>query len=234
MFGRAGARTLLNPVGSNEISTKTINNLANLLAPAIQKIIADEHCFILAMYKKLSNFTKSIDMLIEEYSLGNLYEVTNILTMEVYNELSYALKKLALDECDYPEYEQLRTTTMKSLAGLFKAVLKNADLVNAEAQLVRCKERVAILSDPEKLKDYIESLKRSRTVFPDAEVTAPFARLKPQYTEYIRRYGFPESGIFNPDLLGQIIDELTTGKCQVPVFLQQKPAEFCETCENPV
>jgi hypothetical protein len=111
-------------------------------------------------------------------------------------------------------------------------VLKNSDLINAEEQLVRCKEKVSILGDPVKLRDYIESMKKSRVVFPEAVVQAPFARLKPQYAEYIRRYGFPDSGIFNPDLLGQIIDELTTGKCQVPVFLQQKPAEFCETCEN--
>jgi hypothetical protein len=217
-------------VGSNEIGLKTIKLLAQQLAPEIKLIIEDEHNFILAMYKKLSNFTKSIDLLIEEYSLGNLYEVTNILTMDVYNELSYALKKLALGECDYPEYEQLRLTTMKSLAGLYKAVLKNSDLINAEEQLIKCKDRVAILSDPEKLKEHIESMKKNTVVFPESTVQAPFARLKPQYSEYIRRYGFPEGGIFNPDLLGQIIDELTTGRCQVPVFL--KPSVVCETCEK--
>ena len=51
----------------------------------------------------------------------------------------------------------------------------------------------------------MNGLKGTTNIFPDLNITAPLARIKPEYAEYIRLYGYPESGIFDMDLLAVIL-----------------------------
>ena len=72
-----------------------------------------------------------------------------------------------------------------------------------------------ILRNKEKLKEYIESLKKSNLMllfdFGTAKTTG--LKLKPKYEIYIQRHGIPENGVFNVEYMGEIINELEREKC---------------------
>jgi hypothetical protein len=145
----------------------------------------------------------------QEYRDGHLFEVTNLLTSDVYAQWSLELNALALDPCTYPDYEQLRTHLLQTVTGLYKSILEHDALVSLEAQLSTCREKVAMFSDPVAFAAYLARLRQVHPIFPDTQVTTIAARIKPQYSVYISRYGFPANGIFDPVLLGSIMDELS-------------------------
>jgi hypothetical protein len=63
----------------------------------------------------------------------------------------------------------------------------------------------------DKFNDYnalIEQLKMLRgavSLFPDQIITVIPVEIKPEYLAYIKTYGYPENGIWDPDLLGAIL-----------------------------
>ena len=66
-------------------------------------------------------------------------------------------------------------------------------------------EKASILDDMVKLREYINSLKKNMSIFPNIEVTVVKAQIKPEYLEYIKLYGYPENSIFDMDKLGAIL-----------------------------
>ena len=77
-----------------------------------------------------------------------------------------------------------------------------------ENALESSKEAEDILYDTVRLKEFIANLNRQTAVFPDARITPIVATLKPEYAEYIRLYGYPESGVFDMDKLAKILKSL--------------------------
>jgi hypothetical protein len=172
------------------------------------------------LYHELSTVTNSIKTLQETYAAGNVYAVANILTADVYNELIIQLQSLfaepssadrALNMEDvYSDYERIRTNTSTGLTSLRKAVLQHSELVETQTKLLTAEEKVKILYDPVKLQEYIDNLNNQAAskLFPDSTVQVRKAVIKPEYAEYIKRYGYPEGGAFNPDKLAEIMKEL--------------------------
>ena len=66
-------------------------------------------------------------------------------------------------------------------------------------------EKASILDDIEKLKEYINSLKKNMSLFPDIDITIVQAHIKSEYAEYIKLYGYPVGGVFDMDKLGEIL-----------------------------
>jgi hypothetical protein len=155
------------------------------------------------IYKVLADFSVIIQNLLYQFSLGRFKEVSNILNRRYYQYLSVKLSKLAY--VDYPIYEQLRKSIRYSLEGLYKAVEQYGILVNCENVCDKIKEKASILDDMQKLKEYINSLKKQVTLFPDMNITIIRAEIKPEYAEYIKLYGYPAGGIFDMDKLGAIL-----------------------------
>ena len=59
------------------------------------------------------------------------------------------------------------------------------------------------------LREYLETLtKRTFTIFKEQKVTTTRIKLRPEYDLYIQRYGFPQHGAFDAQLLAEIINEL--------------------------
>tara|TARA_B100000674_G_C37880250_1_gene933958 strand:+ start:229 stop:903 length:675 start_codon:yes stop_codon:yes gene_type:complete len=72
----------------------------------------------------------------------------------------------------------------------------------------KCKTYKEILEDPQKLNDYIKEVQRTSYLFTaKATYTQPI-ELKPWYEQYLIRYGPPGDGVFDSELLGNIIQEL--------------------------
>lgn len=71
-------------------------------------------------------------------------------------------------------------------------------------------EKVDTLQDFNKLQAYITNLNLSSTIsiFPNQIATISKATLKPQYEIYIQRYGIPANLLWDPILLGDILEEL--------------------------
>jgi hypothetical protein len=151
---------------------------------------------------------QTINTLMKEYSKGNFYTVANILTQASYNKLSISLAGLAAAANKFPDYETIRSSTTSSLGGLYQSILQYSELVDVKAQLGISREHESILYDPVKLKEYIESLNKRRAIFPESKVRVMAATLKPEYAEYVRRYGFPAGAVFEPDKLATVLQYL--------------------------
>ena len=162
----------------------------------------------IGLYNKLSIYMNTIRTLLDEYSKGHFYEVANILTDTVYKKMSLDLLGLAANPQKFPNYENLRLANTSALSGLYQSILQHAKLVDTEIKLERAKDYENILKSPERLKDYIEKLKGRRQLFPDMEVQIITATVKPEYAQYIRRFGFPEGGVFEMDKLAMVLKEL--------------------------
>lgn len=160
---------------------------------------------LVGMYARLAGIIEMINTLMKEYSKGNFYTVSNILTRELYNKMSLKLSDLAVPSNKYPEFEIVRGSCTSSLSGLFQSVMQYSEYIDIQTQLEICKEHESILYDREKLKDWINKLNNNKRMFPDSKVQATKATLKPEYAEYIKQFGFPEGAIFEPDKLAFVL-----------------------------
>lgn len=161
-------------------------------------IVTDEN-----IYKVLADYSVIIQKLLFEFSIGNFNYTASILTNRYYNYLSVKLSQIIYP--DYPIYEQLRITVKYALQGLYRAIQQYAILTDKKLQLKTVLEKASILDDMKKLKAYVDGLKGSTQLLPDLFITAPLARIKPEYAEYIKLYGFPPNGVFDMDKLGAIL-----------------------------
>lgn len=190
---------------TNSIFSKNVMNTNSMLtnADAQNKIT-------LALYNKLSVYVRTIRTLLNEYSKGNFYTVANILTDTVYKKMSQDLLGLAANPQKFMDYENLRLATTSSLEGLYMSVIQYSTLVDTEVKLEKAKEYELILKDPERLNEYIKMLRGRTTLFKDSTVQIKPATLKPEYAQYIKRFGFPEGGIFEMDKLAMAMNEVGT------------------------
>ena len=98
-------------------------------------------------------------------------------------------------------FESFRTSLTTSLQNLMLSVKFYTDLITARNQLSLLQ---GILENADQLKQYIEDMSRSMkttTLFPETHVEIIPAEIEPQIVEYIRLYGIPVDGIFDPDKL---------------------------------
>lgn len=155
------------------------------------------------IYKTLATFSETIQNLLLQFSLGNFKQVSTILNRRYFQYLSIKLSNITY--IDYPIYEQLRQSIKKSLQGLYKAIEQYNVLNNTKQILKTTQERAAILDDMQKLREYVNNLKKNVSIFPEMNVTIIRAEIKPEYAEYIKLYGYPQGGIFDMDRLAEIL-----------------------------
>ena len=162
----------------------------------------------LGLYNKLSVYVRTIRTLLSEYAKGNFYTVANILTDTVYKKMSQDLLGLAANPQKFADYENLRLANTSALEGLYQSIIQHSNLVDTEVKLEKAKEFELILKDPERLKAYIKMLQGRTSLFKDSTVQVKSATLKPEYAQYIRRFGFPAGGVFEMDKLAMALNDL--------------------------
>ena len=160
---------------------------------------------IMNYYAKLSNIVTAINTLLVEFAQGRFNLVNSVLTQDLYNNLALQLSNIKQNAKLYPDFENIRTSTTRALAGLFQGIQQYILLQNTEANLILYKEKASILDDKTKLQNYINSLLGSRSIFPDSKVTIVSAEIKPEYVEYIQMFGFPDGAVFEMDKLAMAI-----------------------------
>lgn len=112
-------------------------------------------------------------------------------------------------------YEKFRINIVRSLETLMKAVEINNDLNTYKKTLESNSDAINAYNNIKALYDrynYLKEMQKSAmNLFDDINVSAPVLKLKPEYAEYIKKYGFPEGGIFESDKMAEILEKLGNG-----------------------
>jgi hypothetical protein len=145
------------------------------------------------------------------FSLGNFDLVINELNPIRYSKISKELANLHAGT-GYPEYEFILTNIIRSFESLMQSIDLYKKLRDTTVNLKYLYDRVSILDDRQKLQKYIDDLnnKSHLSLFPDINIEAPILTIKKEYDIYINLYGFPPGGVFNADLLGEIMNTMNT------------------------
>ena len=157
-----------------------------------------------------NNVVKFLEPLFYNYSTGNLDDVVSVLTQNYYEELAILLSNEKETSYEYTYYEKIRFILTRALEGLQKSVHKDIKNKNIEKELKNCLERCKILDDFDLLSEYVDEFnkKNNFTIFENVVINTPSVSLKPRYLLYIKRYGFPECGIWEADKIAAIRLEL--------------------------
>lgn len=183
--------------------SKSLFTNVNSYKSLLTKNTTDE----VSLIQKLLNskFTVDIQNVINYYCIGDFKEVLNILNKEnlvYYSNLLYSYKKSSIV---YPTYEKVRLLLKFYLDGLAKCIAQFLDIENIKLALEKSQERAQILDDMEKLQEYIDGLNRTVNLFkPTEPIAIVEAKILPEHVAYLRMYGYPVGGIFDPQLLNNI------------------------------
>jgi hypothetical protein len=162
------------------------------------------------MYSNLAKELTNLNNLMKLYSEGKTNEVATILNFEKYNSISVDLFNLNMKKTQYKDYETIRESSTLALMGMYKSIMEYNKYIN---DIKKLEEECAfsnMLKDVDKRNAYIANLRRIQDsrVFPDSSITVIAAEVSSEYLIYIREYGFPVGGVFNPDILASIIKDL--------------------------
>jgi hypothetical protein len=181
-----------------------VNSIVTKKTP-IDVIILDELAEIRKLLK--TKFVGFIQKVINHYYVGQFEEMLNLLTKPKLIELTRQIYAYRKNPRIYPTYEKVRALLKLYLEGLTKSITQFLDLVNIKERLKKCKERSSILDDMEKLKEYIAGLNKTINIFTPPAVHVVEAQILPEHATYLRLYGYPVGGIFDPDKLNDIISK---------------------------
>ena len=169
----------------------------------IDRIIVDELAEIRKLLK--TKFVGFIQNVINHYYLGQFEEMLRLLTKPKLIDLARLIYLYRKNPIIYPTYERVRALLKLYLEGLTKSITQYLDVLNIEDALKKCEERCSILDDMKKLKEYIDGLNRTINLFNPPPVHVVAAQILPEHATYLRMYGYPVGGIFDPEKLNDII-----------------------------
>lgn len=162
----------------------------------------------------LSQLNQYIDM----FSTGDYESLVNNFTTAKYNSLilkanpnnfttSY-VNSLTGFKYDPLKFSSTRRSTYKMIDGLEKTVNIVQQNKSLQQDVIGLTVYKNILEDPVKLMEYIDKQKLNKMAFQASETFQTEIQLKPWFREYLRLYGPPGNGVFQSDLLAQIVIRL--------------------------
>jgi hypothetical protein len=102
--------------------------------------------------------------------------------------------------------EMIRLTLLQVLMALKKTMVAYNEFIGLQQLYQVCETRCKILDDMTLLKEYLDKLVnsvRATSIFGDFGITTKTATVNPDYISYIRKYGYPADGVFDPSKLGK-------------------------------
>lgn len=150
-----------------------------------------------------SSLLRTINSISTNYATGQFNNIKTQLTQSNYNALSLQLfnSKRPLN----PDYEKLRRSINLTLEGLLQSInLYNVN-VDMTGERNYYKTKADKFNDVNALIEQLNMLRGAVSLFPDQTITVIPVQIKPEYLAYIKTYGYPENGIWDPDLLGAIV-----------------------------
>lgn len=139
----------------------------------------------------------------KNYASGAFDIIKSQLNQTLYN--NYSLGLYTARKPLNATYEKVRKFINTNLEGLLQSINLYNINTNVNAQLDAYKIIADKFNDPNELLAQLNMLRGSVSLFPDQHITVIPVEIKPQYLAYIKTYGYPENGIWDPDLLGAII-----------------------------
>lgn len=139
----------------------------------------------------------------KNYASGAFDTIKTQLTQIIYNNYSVGLytARKPLNAT----YEKIRKVILMNLEGLLQSI--NLYNVNTDVTYQRDTYKITAdkFNDASELIAQLNMLRGSISLFPEQHITVIPVQIKIEYLTYIQTYGYPENGIWDPDLLGAII-----------------------------
>ena len=150
-----------------------------------------------------SPLVKDINTITANYASGQFDIIKTQLTQSVYN--NFSLRLFNARRPFNADYEKLRKIINMNLEGLLQSINMYNTNVNVIGERNLYKTKADKFNDISALIEQINMLRGSVSLFPDQTITVISVEIKAEYLAYIKTYGYPENGIWDPDLLGAII-----------------------------
>lgn len=150
-----------------------------------------------------SAIVTGISEISKNYASGAFDLIKSQLNQTLYNNYSYGLysARKPLNVL----YEKVRKFINTNLEGLLQSI----NMYNTNTSVTSQRDAYKIIADkfndPNELLAQLNMLRGSMSLFPDQHITVIPVEIKAEYLAYIKTYGYPENGIWDPDLLGSII-----------------------------
>lgn len=162
---------------------------------------------------------------IEDYSTSISVAESLETLLDYYSNRQFDLVAQNLSVFDYENYANtinsinennrlrkvLKSFFFSTLQGIQQSVFQFTEFTSTSNRLEELKHCDEILNDPDKLKEHLEKIRKSRgfgSFLTIPEVNIESAVLRPEYIEYCILYGLPSSGIFEADKLNEIRERL--------------------------
>jgi hypothetical protein len=150
-----------------------------------------------------SSVVTDISEISKNYASGAFSLIKTQLNQTLYN--NYSLGLYTARKPLNATYEKVRKFINTNLEGLLQSI----NLHNTNTTITSERDAYKIIADkfndPNELLAQLNMLRGSVSLFPDQHITVIPVQIKPEYLIYIQTYGYPENGIWDPDLLGAII-----------------------------
>jgi hypothetical protein len=153
-----------------------------------------------------SALLKSINTISDNYAAGRFNDIKTQLTQTAYNTISLQLFKAKRPL--NPDYEKLRKVINLNLEGLLQSINLYNTNVDMTGERNYYKTKADKFNDINALIEQINMLRGSVSLFPEQTITVIPVQIKAEYLAYIKTYGYPDNGIWDPDLLGAIISSI--------------------------
>ena len=154
-----------------------------------------------------STVVTDISEISKNYASGAFDLIKTQLNQTLYN--NYSLGLYTARKPLNATYEKVRKFINTNLEGLLQSI----NLQNTNTSVTAERDVYMIIADkfndPNELLAQLNMLRGSISLFPEQHITVIPVQIKPEYLIYIQTYGYPENGIWDPDLLGAIIASIT-------------------------
>ena len=153
-----------------------------------------------------SPLVTDISEISKNYASGAFDVIKSQLNQTLYN--NYSLGLYTAKKPLNASYEKVRKFINTNLEGLLQSVNLYNTNTSVTAQRDAFKHIADRFNDPNELLAQLNMLRGSISLFPDQYITVIPVEIKAEYLAYIKTYGYPENGIWDPDLLGSIIESI--------------------------
>jgi hypothetical protein len=163
---------------------------------------------ITQMNKYIRYFTKGeFDKLILNFTNSNYNKL--ILSADPLSFNTIDIENLTGFEYDPEKFNLMRESTYNVIDGLRKSVQVAEENITLKEDITRLEVNYRdVLLDPVKLNDYINSNRINVMAFQASQPFNTTIELKPWYKEYFYLYGPPFDGVFQSELLAEIVMNL--------------------------
>lgn len=159
--------------------------------------------------KALGDLMSYITLILNDYQTGNFTDIIKKYPTSLLHTIGLNLVKIKIDSTLLPQYAIAKQFSIICVQSLEQYINQYILLLETQYKLKNAEYYTDILFNTDKLKEYIDGLKKKMSLFPEVKQTLIVpAKILPQYEIYIERYGLPPSGIFDNEKLNNIIENL--------------------------